>query len=181
MRKLEKDKRFPSYVIAGFYILVGVLICSALFLVGSSLAKNPVIAGSLFPASASPKEEEAFNAEVSQKEDSTTQDMADASSQEAEDSTGDSPTQESADAEPVYYSFVTLNTKSALHVRIQPGMDAEIIYRLSPGTTGYVLEIGDGWSLVQTSEITGYVSNQYLQFQEIPAEEYLPEAEDASQ
>ena len=68
-----------------------------------------------------------------------------------------------------------------LHVRKQPGMDGEIIDYLDPGTTGYVLERGDDWSLVQTSEITGYVSNQYLQFQEIPAEEYLPEAEDASQ
>lgn len=174
MRKLEKEKKFPGYVIAGFYILAGALICFALFLFGSSLAKNPVTAGSLFPASAAPKEETAFPMAG----DSGT---ADASEPEPEAASGQDPDQEPAEAEPVYYSFVTLNTKSALHVRIRPGMDAEIISRLAPGTTGYVLEWGDEWSLIQTAEITGYVSNRYLRFQEIPKEEYLPEAEDASQ
>ena len=101
----------------------------------------------------------------------------DASPQE----TAEPPATQAMEPEPVYYSFITLNTRSVLHVRKQPGMDGEIIDYLNPGTTGYVLERGDDWSLVQTSEITGYVSNQYLQFQEIPAEEYLPEAEDASQ
>lgn len=169
MRKLEKDKRFPSYIIAGSYILAGILICSALFLLGSSLAKNPFASGSIFPASASAKEEDGTLSGASQ--------AVDASPQE----TAEPPATQAMEPEPVYYSFVTLNTRSVLHVRKQPGMDGEIIDYLDPGTTGYVLERGDDWSLVQTSEITGYVSNQYLQFQEIPAEEYLPEAEDASQ
>lgn len=172
MKKLQKEKRFPGYVIAGFYILAGILICSALFLLGSSLAKNPVAAGSLFPASASPKEEDALPEES---------DVADASGQETEDASAEESADASEEEPTIYYSFVTLNTKSALHVRIQPGMDAEIISRLAPGTTGYVLERGDDWSLIQTSEITGYVSNRYLQFEEIPKEEYLPEAEDTSQ
>ena len=162
MRKYEKEKRFPGHVIAGFYILAGCLICSALLLYGSSLAKHPLASGSVFPVSASAKEAE-DSADAS--EDSV---IPDAPSEEE-------TTEPAADPAPVSYTFVTLNTKSALHVRVQPGMDAEIIFRLSPGATGDVLERGDAWSLIRTSEITGYVSNQYLQFQEIP-----PEGEDAS-
>ena len=168
MRKLEKGKKFPGYVIAGFYILAGTLICCALFLLGSSLAKNPASGGSVLPVSAAAKEDEDASNAVENPE------AADASPQE------ENP-QETAEPEPVYYSFVTLNTRSVLHVREQPGMDGKIIDYLSPGTTGFVLEPGDGWSLIQTSGITGYVSNQYLQFQEIPEEEYLPAVEDASQ
>lgn len=161
MRKFEKEKRFPNYVIAGFYILVGIFICYVLFLFGSSLAKNPLTAsGSVLPvsASASPKEDDTSDSE-----------------------TIDESGLETDDTESVYYSFVTTNTKTALNVRKQPGMDSEIIYRLSPGTTGYVLEQGESWSLIQTTEITGYVSNKYLKFEEIPEEEYLSEAEGASQ
>ncbi len=163
MRKYEKEKRFPGYVIAGFYILAGCLICSALLLYGSSLAKNPLASGSVFPVSASAKE-----AEESTLFPYTTLFRSTPAKEEA--------AEPAADQTPVSYTFVTLNTKSALHVRLQPGMDAEIISRLSPGATGQVLERGDAWSLIKTSEVTGYVSNQYLQFQELPKE-----AEDVSQ
>ena len=63
MRKYEKEKKFPGYAIAGFYVLAGCLICSALLLYGSSLAKNPLISGSVFPVSASAKEDSADTSE----------------------------------------------------------------------------------------------------------------------
>lgn len=163
MRKYEKEKRFPGYVIAGFYILAGCLICFTLFLYGSSLEKNPLASsGSVFPVSASAKEEEN---PLSGSEDTKAPDAPAAEETEAQ-----------APATPAACTFVTLNTRTALHVRIQPGMDAEIIARLSPGTTGDVLERGEAWSLIRTSDVTGYVSNRYLQFQEVPKE-----AEAASQ
>lgn len=164
MRRYEKEKKLPGYVVAGFYILAGCLICFALFLYGSSLAKNPLTtSGSVFPAFASTEDEE----------DALTAPEA----SEATDAPSEEPKEEpDGPKPPVSYSFVTLNIRSGLHVRVQPGMDAEIISRLSPGTTGIVLERGEDWSLVQTSEVTGYVSNRYLQFQEIP-----PKEEDASQ
>ncbi len=161
MRKYEKEKKFPGYAIAGFYVLAGCLICSALLLYGSSLAKNPLISGAVFPVSASAKEDSADTSEDFVIPDTPAKEEA---------------AEPAADQTPVSYTFVTLNTKSALHVRLQPGMDAEIISRLSPGATGQVLERGDAWSLIKTSEVTGYVSNQYLQFQELPKE-----AEDVSQ
>ena len=51
-------------------------------------------------------------------------------------------------------------------------MNAQVIARFSPGITGYVLEKGPVWSLVQSGDVTGYVFNEYLDFQEISKEEY---------
>lgn len=72
-----------------------------------------------------------------------------------------------------YYAFTTTNKITSLHVRKEPGMNGEIIYRLPPKSTGYVLELGESWSLIQTPEITGYSYNGYLDFQEVSEEEYL--------
>ena len=72
-----------------------------------------------------------------------------------------------------YYAFTTTNKVSILHVRKEPSMDAEIIFRLPPASTGYVLERGESWSLIQTPEISGYCNNGYLDFQEVSEEEYL--------
>ena len=72
-----------------------------------------------------------------------------------------------------YYAFTTLNKVTGLHVRKTPGMDGEIITLLPPGTTGFVLERGEAWSKIQTPEVTGYSSNQYLDFEEVAKEDYL--------
>lgn len=155
MKHFEKETKLPSYAIATFYICIGCTICTALFLYGSSLSKNSM---STVPALFQPREE------------ATPSLVSDTTTPPAEPSTTEEPA--SPANEGPYYSFTTLNTKSSLHVRKAPGMDAEIIARLSPNTTGYVIEKGDEWSLITTGDITGYSSNRYLQFQEIPKEEY---------
>ena len=73
-----------------------------------------------------------------------------------------------------YYSFTTINREKILHVRTEPYITAEIIARLSPGTTGIVLEVGKDWSKITTSDgsVTGYCSNDYLQFTGITPDEY---------
>lgn len=68
--------------------------------------------------------------------------------------------------EEIQYTFVTTNTLAVLHVRKEPNLNAEIIYYLDPKSTGDVLEKGDFWSLIQYEDITGYVSNDYLEFHE---------------
>lgn len=73
-----------------------------------------------------------------------------------------------------YYKYTTTNRYN--HLRVRKGADEseEIIDRLSPGATGYVLEKGDKWSLIRTPKVDGYSSNSYLMFEEISKEE-LPD------
>lgn len=66
-----------------------------------------------------------------------------------------------------YYTYKTTNRYNRLRVRVEPSLDGEIIYRLAPGSTGYVLERGDDWSLIRTKEVDGYSSNSYLSFTEL--------------
>ena len=72
-----------------------------------------------------------------------------------------------------YYVFTATNISNFLNVRKEPDPDAEIIYRMPPGTTGYVLERGESWSLIQTADVIGYSYNDYLDFQEVSEDEYL--------
>lgn len=173
MKTFQREKRVPAGAAACFYILIGAVICSALFLYGSSMQRHSAAAssGSIFEVSASGEE--------TSQEDSLTAGPEENVSDSA--GTQEAPAEPVSDAEEHYYTFVTVNVKSSLHVRQKPGMDAQIVSRLAPGTSGYVLERGEDWSLIKTSDVTGYVSNRYLQFQEIPKEEYLLQEEDASQ
>ena len=82
---------------------------------------------------------------------------------------------ETVQAEPIEYAFSVANLgRSRLNVREAPGTDAKIIHQIKLGTSGYVLEKGEEWSLIQCADnpnITGYVYNGYLEFTEISAEE----------
>ena len=79
-----------------------------------------------------------------------------------------------AETAKVYKSFKTLNREKILHVRTAPDINSEIIARLSPGTEGLVLEVGDHWSRIRSFDgtITGYCSNEYLTFTDISPEEF---------
>jgi len=79
-----------------------------------------------------------------------------------------------AETAKVYKSFKTLNREKILHVRVAPDINSEIIARLSPGTEGLVLEVGDHWSRIRSFDgtITGYCSNEYLTFTDISPEEF---------
>lgn len=173
MKTIQREKRVPAYAVACFYILTGCIICSALFLYGSSMQKrsSAAFSGSLFEVSASGEEASSKDAQNMVREEN------------APDGTAmeDTSAEPASDAQERYYTFVTANVRNGLRVRLQPGMDGQIISRLVPGTSGYVLERGEDWSLIKTSDVTGYVSNRYLQFQEISKEEYLLQVEAVSQ
>ena len=151
MKRYESEKKFSSYLIAGFYILIGCTVCTTLFLYSSSL-RNPITRPALF--------------EPEPLEDSTPSLSTEPSTFTSSESL---PEEEPSSPSSTSISFTTLNIKSSLHVRIAPGMDSEIIARLAPNTTGHVIERGDEWSLIQTGDITGYVSNRYLKFEESPS------------
>ena len=73
-----------------------------------------------------------------------------------------------------YYSYVTTNRYNRLNVRKDPSTEGEIIYKLAPGSRGYVLERGDKWSYIRTDKVDGYSSNTYLSFEELDKDK-LPE------
>lgn len=83
----------------------------------------------------------------------------------------ETPETETMDADQTYYSFVTINRKEILHVRREPSIEAEVIARLAPGTTGYVLEHGSAWSLISTGTVKGYAFNEYLDLTQISQED----------
>ncbi len=146
---MNKDKYFLLSVM-GFYIAAGVLACVFFFFRGSSLSGNET---SALPETTEPSQETV------------------AVVPEASDAVLETDPVETA-PEPVYYAFTTLNLYTSLNVREKPDPEALIIARFSPGTTGYVLEQGAEWSLVRSGDVTGYVSNEYLDFREIPKDEY---------
>lgn len=59
---------------------------------------------------------------------------------------------------------------SALNVREQPGTDQTILGQISRGDIVTVLEMGEGWYLIEAEGLTGWVSAQYLA--EIQPEDY---------
>lgn len=73
-----------------------------------------------------------------------------------------------------YYSFRVMNIQGRLHVREGAGSSYAVVASLNPGSSGFVLEKGPQWSLIQTENVKGYVYNKYVEFEEIPQEEYLP-------
>lgn len=170
MKKFTGKNGFPLIAALVFYIFAGAF-ALVLFSRGSSH----------LPWQVSPTQNSALydirpelNATTAQKEESAAEQIAEPF---AEPSAASEPTpaeEEETTAEEIhYYAFTTTNQYTILRVREKPDINSKIIYRLFPGSTGYVLERGDSWSLIQTPEATGYSHNDYLDFQEVSEEEYL--------
>ena len=77
--------------------------------------------------------------------------------------------------ETVYYAFTVRGDITALHIRLAPGLDGQILGKLKPNEKGYVLERGEEWSLVTTGKKSGYVFNYYIVLEEIPEEDFPEE------
>lgn len=108
-------------------------------------------------------------------------DIMEESTSEAVSETYEEPSSEEASepepTEPVepevhYYSFKTNNTDTRLRMRAEPDEDAKILYELKPGSSGYVIELGDDWSKVSAYGHEGYCANEFLTMTEISEEEY---------
>lgn len=172
-----KKSKFPMLAVICFYVVVGIAACIILFLRGSSLSGDT---GAPQTALYEIKPELSETASIGEEESSLQEtdapepESSDAALQETAPETVPEtvPETEPQEEEPVYYAFTTLNTTSSLHVRESDSMKAKVIARLSPGVTGYVLEKGPVWSLIQSGDLTGYVFNEYLEFREIPKEEF---------
>lgn len=168
MKKFKGMKGFPLIATLVFYISAGAV---ALVLLSWGNSRLP---WQLSPAQSNTLYDirPELNATTAQKEEPEKPEEATVESIATPEPT---PVQEE---EPVaedihYYAFTTTNKYTILRVREEPDINGKVIYRLSPGSTGYVLERGESWSLIQTPEATGYSHNGYLDFQEISEEEYL--------
>ncbi len=85
-----------------------------------------------------------------------------------------------AEPEFKYYTFITTNKDTILHVRVEPDINSKVIAKLKPGTAGIVTEYDDNWCRIATDKgnITGYCSMEFLSLTELSKEEYDKAAED---
>lgn len=58
--------------------------------------------------------------------------------------------------------MVTVTGKSALNVRQEPSSDSKWVGKMYEGSGGTILETGDGWTKIQSGNVTGWVSNDYI-------------------
>lgn len=64
------------------------------------------------------------------------------------------------------YSLVMANVDNSVNVREEPGEEAPIAGKLFKNCGATILEEGDGWTKIQSGNLTGWVSNDYLIFGE---------------
>ena len=83
------------------------------------------------------------------------------------ESTSDEP-------EKMFFKFMVTTRVHNLRIREAGSLTAKVIGKMPKGVTGYILEVGDEWSLVKYDDIIGYSNNKYLDIVQI-AKEDLPE------
>lgn len=105
---------------------------------------------------------------------STTESTSESTSESTAEPTPE-PEPESREPEKLYYAFTVRADISSLNLRATPETDGKILGRLLPEQTGYVLEMGEEWSLVTTGKKSGYVSNRYIEPEEISEEDFPEE------
>ncbi len=58
--------------------------------------------------------------------------------------------------------LVTVKGSTALNIREEASADSDWVGKMFEGSGGRVLEVSDGWSLVQSGKVTGWVCNDYI-------------------
>lgn len=82
------------------------------------------------------------------------------------------------EVEKAYYRFKVGTVVDHLRVRKDPGLDGKILNFFDKGEEGYILQMGEEWSLVSDGERIGYCSNEYLILTEISIDDlpdYFPD------
>lgn len=64
------------------------------------------------------------------------------------------------------FSLVMANVDNSVNVREEPGEEAPVAGKLFKNCSATILEQGDGWTKIQSGNLTGWVSNDYLIFGE---------------
>lgn len=63
-------------------------------------------------------------------------------------------------------NLVMADVSNALNVRLEPNADAEKVGKLYKDCGGIILERRDGWTKIQSGELIGWASDEYLLFDE---------------
>lgn len=129
--------------------------------------------------------EESGDAVVEETTENSVEETTEVSAEEttevpAEETTGDSaeetteaPTEESTEAPTEgeqaqtvdYFAdqfIVTVTGKTALNVREEPNTDSKWVGKMYEGSGGTILEMGDGWVKIESGNVTGWVSSDYI-------------------
>ena len=67
-------------------------------------------------------------------------------------------------AEDKWDGKVMAKVDDSVSVRADASTDAAVIGRMFKGNAGNIIEQTDGWTLIQSGDVTGWVSNDYLAF-----------------
>lgn len=67
-------------------------------------------------------------------------------------------------AEDKWDGKVMANVDDSVSVRADASTDAAVIGKMFKGNAGEIIEQEDGWTLIQSGDVTGWVSNEYLAF-----------------
>ncbi len=148
-----KKSKFIFLAAMAFYALVGISACGFLFANGSSLQSIPA-AATESPYDIKPELLASQTPEETSKPEETPE---------------PEPEPEEADT---YYLYEVLPV-SVLNIRVAPDMQSDILFTVTTGTDGIVLERGETWSHIKTPRGEGYAYNLYLEFTEVSREEYL--------
>jgi len=83
-----------------------------------------------------------------------------------EEPTTEEPTTEEPTTEEPKPDMFVANVKEFMNVRAEPNSDSELVGKLYVGSGGLVLERGEEWSLITSGNVTGYVWNKLVLFDE---------------
>lgn len=86
------------------------------------------------------------------------------------------PAADSASESNPRYRYTASHSSQRLFIRDGGSMRANIIGSLQPGESGEVITLGETWVYLKYKDIEGYVFREYLDLEEIPQSEGLPES-----
>lgn len=67
-------------------------------------------------------------------------------------------------AEEVWDGKVMAKVDDSVSVRTEPGTDAAVIGKMFKGDAGEIVKQTEGWTMIRSGNVTGWVSNDYLAF-----------------
>ena len=65
---------------------------------------------------------------------------------------------------PEWQNSVVADVEGSLRVREEASTDSEIVGKLYPYTVATIIEPGEEWTKIESGNVVGYVSNEYLMF-----------------
>lgn len=87
-------------------------------------------------------------------------------SNDTDETEGTDETEETEENGSEEFSLVMANVDNSVNVREEPGEEAPVAGKLFKNCSATILEQGDGWTKIQSGNLTGWVSNDYLIFGE---------------